>query len=402
LLGLAFNFPAMHFNNWNEAFHALAQLTSKGRVVILLDEISWMAGNDKDFAGKLKGAWDTLFKKNNKLVMIICGSVTSWIEENILNNKDYVGRISLSITLEEMPLYDANKFWDNKKLISSYEKFKILCITGGVPRYLEEIRPNETAEENIKRLCFSKDGVLFTEFDKIFKDIFESRAEDYKNIVRKLADKSMEVTELCESLGVTSTGGFSKKLKDLATARFITRDFVYDGKSKSRGLSRYRLSDNYIRFYLKYIEPKSNLIEKGLYDEIDLERLSGWYSIMGLQFQNLVLNNLPAIIKQLKIPAESIISASPYFQNKTKNHKACQIDLLIQTKHSLYVCEIKFRKKIPSSVIEETLDKINKLKRRDHYSVRPVLIYQGELSIEIEKSDFFAHLIPFEKLLDNN
>ena len=147
-----------------------------------------MANGDKDFVGKLKGIWDTKFKKNNKLILVLCGSVSSWIEQNILNDKGFMGRISLSIELEEMPLYDCNKFWE-KKGVSSYDKFKLLSITGGIPRYLEEIQPHQTAEQNIKRMCFTKGGILLNEFEKIFADIFDKRAEDYKRIVKALVKR---------------------------------------------------------------------------------------------------------------------------------------------------------------------------------------------------------------------
>lgn len=68
LMGTAFGLPAMHFDNWHEALSTLAGLTTKGEAIILLDEISWVASGDKDFASKLKGVWDTRFKKNNRLI----------------------------------------------------------------------------------------------------------------------------------------------------------------------------------------------------------------------------------------------------------------------------------------------------------------------------------------------
>lgn len=71
-----------------------------------------------------------------------------------------MGRISLILSLKELPLYDCNMFWNNT-LISSFEKLKILSITGGIPRYLEEIIPSFSAEQNITNLCFKSSGVLF-------------------------------------------------------------------------------------------------------------------------------------------------------------------------------------------------------------------------------------------------
>lgn len=398
LLGLRFGLPAVRFNNWNEALSMLATLTSSGPAIILLDEISWMAGSDKDFAGKLKGIWDTKFKKNNELMLILCGSVTSWIEENILEDKGYVGRISLTLKLQEMPLSDANKFWLGNDLIGPTEKFKILCITGGIPRYLEEIDPKQTAEQNIKRLCFMPEGTLFNEFDKIFKDIFQKRAEAYKLIVQQLAETPCEYNQLAKKLHIKVTGGLSTQIKHLIASGFVARDYSWNKMGKKIKLSRLRLCDNYLRFYLKYIEPKKELIEQGLYKDIALENLPQWSTIMGFQFENLVLNNLPSIIKALNIPAESLIAAGPYFQRKTTRQDGCEIDLLIYTRFTLYVCEIKFRKLIKGNIINEVQEKIRRLKP-SAISIRPVLIYQGELDAAVSQSDFFSNRINFSDLL---
>jgi AAA+ ATPase superfamily predicted ATPase len=387
LLGLKFNLAPMKFDNWNQALSSLASLTAKGRVIIFLDEISWMAGRDKDFVAKLKGAWDTQFKKNKELILVICGSVSSWIQDNILNDKGFMGRVSLTINLEEMPLHDANQFW-GKRLVSSYEKFKMLCVTGGVPRYLEEIHPDQTAEQNIKRMCFSKGGILVEEFDKIFSDIFGNRSEDYKQIVSLLTHATLTQSEIAKELGITQTGGFSKMLRVLTQSGFLAQD-----------CGKYRLRDNYLRFYLKYIEPKKELIEQGLYQNLHVEDFQEWQTIMGLQFENLVLNNLGAIQQHLQISPATVLSAAPYFQNKTLRQEACQIDLLIRTKHTVYVCEIKFRKQIPLSIIYDVKEKIRKIKVPKTTSVRPVLIYEGELSANIQTENFFSHVIPFDEML---
>ncbi len=168
-LGLQFGLPALNLRNWNEAFALLAKHTEHGKLVILLDEISWLASNDPDFVGKLKIAWDTKFKNNPQLVLVLCGSISSWIDHNILKDTDFVGRISLELNVQELPLDVCNRFWGKAaSRIAAFEKLKVIALTGGVPRYLEEIIPTQSAEQNIHRLCFKKGGMLITEFDKIF------------------------------------------------------------------------------------------------------------------------------------------------------------------------------------------------------------------------------------------
>lgn len=401
LLVKHFSIPKVKFNDWQEALDMLAILTKQGPYVIFLDEISWLGGKDNDFPGKLKGVWDTAFKKNRELKLILCGSVSSWIQANILENKGFVGRISLTIALEELPLYQANQFWKETPYTSPYEKFKLLCVTGGIPRYLEEINPKWDAEKNIKQLAFSPGGFLVDEFDRIFSDLFGKNEEEYQSIVRTLIHQSKNMEEIAAQLKIEPSGHLSHKLKVLNECGFLVRDYVWNTKNRVKKLSKYRLRDNYLRFYLKYIEPKKDLISKNLYRDIDLENLPDWTSIMGLQFENLVLNNLSQIMSILEISPESLLSAAPYFQNPTKSKKGCQIDLLIQTKYTIYLCEIKFCNFIGTEIIPEMIQKIERLNLPKTISLRPVLIYQGEVSKQLVKENFFSHLIPFDQLLKN-
>lgn len=260
-LGKALGQPPFKDDDWNDLFLRLANHTREGRVLILLDEISWIGSKDPNFLGKLKNVWDLEFKKNPNLILVLCGSVSSWIEKNILSSTGFLGRISLQLTLEELPLSDCNQFWPKlgepaaRDLISPYEKFKILSVTGGIPRYLEEIQPSLSADENIRNLCFDKSGILFNEFNQIFTDIFSKRNETYKRIVQCLADGRYEFDEIYKKLGLEKSGAISEYLDELIKSGFVRRDHSWHLKNGNQSkLSSYRISDNYLRFYLKYID----------------------------------------------------------------------------------------------------------------------------------------------------
>lgn len=394
--------PKLHLESWFQAFSLLNNVIKKEKTVILLDEISWLAIRDKDFAGQLKIAWDTELKHHPKLVLVLCGSVSSWIDENILNSAGFVGRISLKITPGELSLFHCNLFWGKKAdRVDAKEKLKILSVTGGVPRYLEEINPNLPAEENIRRICFSKEGFLFSEFDQIFRDIFSNRAAAYKRIISALVGSPKTLSKVANYLKRERGGDLSRYLDDLSASGFIAKDVVFGpGKKGASKLARYRLKDNYLRFYLKYVEPIKDKIKKGLFTEVAMESLSGWETIMAFQFENLVLNNIQSICSLLAINMNTVKSAAPYFQRKTQRSKPCQIDLLIETKYTVYVCEIKFRKMISKAVINEVQEKIERLKLPKGISVRPVLIYNGGLAAGIEKEGFFDRLLHFDALLN--
>jgi uncharacterized protein len=390
-------------SDWWDLLWSVAEHTKNDKVIILFDEISWMGSKDPDFLGKLKTVWDSYFKKNQKLILILCGSISSWIEKNILSSTGFMGRLSLTLTLEELPLYDCNKFWIKCTSLSAYEKFKILSVTGGIPRYLEEVHSHLSAEENIRKLGFDKSGILFNEFEQIFSDLFSSRSSIYKQIVTCLGDAKADRNYIAQWLDIEVGGVISNYLDDLVKAGFISRDFSWqfnDGKTSK--LSHYRLSDNYLRFYLKLIEPNKRKIESGIFQERTLTSLPGLNTIMGLQFENLVLNNRKLIHKLLDIRPEDIISEGPYFQRTTIRQPGCQIDYLIQTKFDcLYVCEIKFsRYPIHKELINEINEKILRLKRPRYFSCRPVLIHVNGIHEEVEDSEYFVKIISFEHLLE--
>lgn len=398
-----FELPTISLKDWGDVFSFLAKQLPLDRVIIVFDEISWMGSKDPDFPGKLKTAWDNYFKKNDKLILIVCGSVSAWIEENIINNTGYVGRISCTITLEELQLNYCNKFFRNyNNHISEHEKFKILAVTGGVPRYLEEIRPELTSEQNLKKMCFTKGAFLFDEFDRIFSDIFLRHSEIYKKAVLALIDTKLGASELANKLGVDLSSKISGYFNELELAGFLSRYYAWDIKSgKGAKLSQYSIKDNYIRFYLKYILPNRHKIETGSFDDKSLSSLPGWSSIMGFQFENLVLNNRKRVWEILEIKPDEIIWDNPFFQRQTSKMRGCQIDYLIQLKsRNLYVCEIKFStNEIKLNIIPEINDKINRLKKPKGFSCRPVLIHVNGVDEAVIEQDFFTKIIDFGELL---
>ncbi len=390
--------PLPRADDWGDLFWHLSQQTLKEKVVLVLDEISWMGSKDPTFLGKLKTAWDLYFKNNPQLILILCGSISSWIEKNILSSTGFMGRISLDIILEELPLYECNEFWNAEQTkVSGFDKLKLLSVLGGVPRYLEEILQNQSAETNIQRLCFQKEGFLFSEFERIFSDLFSTRSTIYKTIVERLADGPCELKNIYTALGVEKSGIVSGYMDDLVTAGFVSHDFTWHLKTGlDSKLSHYRLKDNYLRFYLKYIEPNKKKIEKQ-----GLKLLPQWQSAMGLQFENLVLSNRKTIQKILGIDPSDILNDNPFFQRKAKNKSGCQIDYMIQTKFgSCYLCEIKFSsREITRSVIDEVKQKIDSLSLPRNISIRPVLIHVNGVDEYVRESDFFSSIIDFNDLL---
>lgn len=394
--------PEVALEHWPQAFQLLGSAIRDEWTVVLLDEVSWLGGFDPDFPGHLKTAWDTVFKKTPKLVLVLCGSVSTWITDNILNNTGFVGRDSWDIVLEELPLHHCNRFWGKGgDRVSPAEKLAFLSVTGGVPKYLEELDPRLSADENIRRLCFQREGILFREFDQIFSDVFGKRATGYKAIIESLAHGSRTLSEISQGLGKERSGHMTGYLENLVLGGFLARDAVFDPKTgQPTRTEKYRLRDNYARFYLRYVAPRRDSIEKGLLRTLSLDQLPEWDAVLGLQFENLVLNNVPSLAKQMGLERTPLLAAAPYSQRATARKKGCQIDLLMRTKHALYVVEIKRRRAIDFAVVDEVREKTQCLPLDRRLSVRTALVYDGTLDSRVETEGYFDFIIPFARFLE--
>jgi len=405
-LGNQIGLGGIQVQDWADIFTLLAQHTKEGHVVILFDEISWMGSKDSTFLGKLKNAWDLEFQKNPNLILILCGSVSTWIEQNIVSSTAFFGRISLYLTLEELPLSDCNKLLEVLGFRGSiYEKFKILSVLGGVPWYLQQLQSNLNADDNIKSLCFLKDGMLFNEFNLIFYDIFEKRSEIYRPIVETLVNGVMEYNQISQALKYPKSGALSSYLEDLIQSGFITRDYTWIiKKGNPSKLSHFRLSDNYLRFYLKFIKPNQDKINQNRFEDINIETFPGWRTILGLQFENLVLKNRKKIWKKLGIKPEDIVADNPFFQRRTTLTSGCQIDYLIQTRfNTLFSCEIKFSiEELKTKTIYEMMDKLEDLILPRRFSCWPVLIHVNGVEEGVVDRGYFTEIINFSEFLEEN
>ncbi len=394
-----FKGPEIRFKSWTEAFTYLNQLISTPSICILFDEISWMGSKDKEFSSKLKAAWDTQFKHHHKLVMILCGSVSAWIEKNILKNTDFVGRISAAYKIDELNLYQSNLFW--RKNMGSDEKFILMLLTGGVPKYLEEVCSSTNAAQTLSEKCFTKDGFFFQEFDKVFSDIFGRKSESFKKIVSSLSTQKLTASGIAKNLNIAVNGKLTDALDNLCTSGFLSKEIIYkiDGKVSDKVI--YRLKDNYLRFYLRLINNKKDLIDKNRLKVSNIESLPDWNTFKGSQFENLIYNSMDQLYKLLGISADNIYSSGPYLQRKnSKIKKGCQIDLLINQKNRIYtVCEFKSGQ-LNNSIIHEIDEKIDAIHFPKKSSIHTVLITTENRSlISNVIKDHFDNILTFNDFL---
>lgn len=233
----------------------------------------------------------------------------------------------------------------------------------------------------------------------MFDELYDSGAGERKNVLETLSEGAMTVSEIAKKLGRSRNGHLAEVLKDLSQGGFVAAERGINPETgELRQEIRYRICDNYARFYLRTILPRRDMIENGAYRFESLEQLPGWNSILGLQFENMVLGALPALVHKLHLEKTRIVSMSPFRRFPHDHVRGCQIDCLIQTKRSLYVVEIKRRMEIGMEVVAEVERKIEALPHNERLSVRPVLVYDGHLSPLVTDENFFAAIISAEEL----
>jgi AAA+ ATPase superfamily predicted ATPase len=394
--------PPLTFQDWSDAFEHLSLHINPGDI-ILFDEISWMGAKDPTFIPKLKAWWD---KQTIHMLLVFCGSVSTWIQENILKSTAFLGRVHLTLSLEPLSIPESADFLRALGMqLSAYDMYKLLSVVGGIPWYLEQFNPTLTADDNLKQLAFEKNSLLVTEFDRIFHDLFNSKGVTYKKILYSLKDGVRTLSEIRQSLDFTHSGTLSQMMDHLIVAGFVMKQSLWSFKTcRPLKQSLYMISDPYMRFYLKVIEPNIHTIVDGGFHQAPLSTMPGFEAHLGLQLEALLIHNRPLLLQKLGLSPIDIVRSGPYRQTTTTTQQGCQIDYLIQTKtHNLFICEFKFKKReISSDIINEMQEKISRLKAPKGFAKVAVLFHLSGVSTAVATCSYFYRIVDISDFLTGN
>jgi hypothetical protein len=257
---------------------------------------------------------------------------------------------------------------------------------------LERIDPTAAAEANIHRLCFTREGFLFREFDLLFHDLFRKKLF-YRQLIAAVAEKPLDLAGIYRKLSVHKAGYISDCIEELIEAGFLARHYTWNIKTgEGSKHSLIRIIDNYTRFYFRSIKPNKAAVERR-----GARLPPGSDGIFGLQFENLILKNRASVWNHLGIGADDIVFDNPYWQTSTRRTRGCQVDYAIQCRNNtVYVCEIKFSKgSLPRSVITEVDAKIGALAKPRNFTFRPVLIHVNGVDDAVHEANYFDAIIDF-------
>ncbi len=327
---------------WMEAFFLLEQLLQtldKGeRQVVFFDELPWMDTPRSGFLPAFENFWNGWCSGRDNIMLIVCGSATSWILSHLSRNKGGLyGRLTAEIKLSPFTLKECAQYFDHVGIqMSHYDVLQSYMVFGGIPYYISYFQKGFSFEQNTDKILFGNKPRLKDEFNRLFAAIF-SNPEDSKKVVRLLATRHAGFTreEISKATGLPLGGGLSKTLAALAESDFITSYSPYGMPQNSIA---YKLIDNFCLFWLKYVERNSQ--DAGyVSDNLTSGILEAW---RGVAFEEVCWQHIRQVKRALEIGGVTS-TLSAWTVKGDDNKEGAQIDLLIIRKDNVVnLCKMKF------------------------------------------------------------
>jgi uncharacterized protein len=328
---------------WQEAFSYLADylysLESDGsKMVVFIDEMPWLDTPKSGFISALEYFWNQHLSKMNHIILVACGSATSWIRKNLINARGGLyNRVTQRMRLAPFNLSETEEYLQSKGVqLPRYQIVELFMALGGIPFYLKYIEAGKSSMQLIDELCFWKDAPLQEEYKQLYYSLFKN-AENHEKIVELLASKPQGLTRQdIQQQAKIANGTLSRTLEELVECDFVGIFQPFDKKKKD---SIYKLIDNFSLFYAKFIKNQT-FLNQGLWMALSKESSYGAWS--GYAFENICFQHLSQILKALGINGINV-NACSWKTRDGNGLGGTQIDLLIdRADKAISICEAKF------------------------------------------------------------
>jgi len=342
--------PIKKPDSWKEALSILTILVEaqpvKKKIILFFDELPWLATKRSGLLQALEYEWNRKWSRNNNLKLIVCGSAASWIIENLIQAKGGLhNRITDIIHLQPFTLDESSRYLKSRGIkLNPLQFLELYMAIGGIPHYLRQVEKGKSSTQIINSLCFHRDGILFTEFTRLFESLFDHSDIHYR-IINELGKKRNGILrrDLLEATGYKSGGTFKKRLQELSESGFIQEVVPY---GKSRKDFMIKIVDEYTLFFLTWIRPlrESSGFRYNPNYWLNLSKGPGYRSWAGYAFEAVCVKHIDQILKKLELEnLASGIGSWQYTPPKKSRETGAQIDLLIdRIDNCINVCELKF------------------------------------------------------------
>jgi hypothetical protein len=327
--------------SWQGAFKQLRlhleKLRGTKKRVLFFDEIPWLDSHRSGFKKALDHFWNSYLSRDPSYILIISGSAASWIVKNVINNKGGLhNRITCApIRLEPFKLGEIEAFLQSNRVsLTRYDMISLAMVMGGIPMYLNDVEPGQSADQAIKAICFNRQGRLRNEFSNLYASLFDN-PERHLDIVKELAKHPQGRTRTQLSKAYTSGGRLSRTLFELEEASFITQHEPFGGKTNG---AVYRLTDEYSLFYLKWIDGKGIAGGNAFFNT----GTHAWQAWSGYALEALAFKHIEQILNALQIGGLQVTVHSWVHRKNATWPKGAQIDLLLdRPDNTINLIEIK-------------------------------------------------------------
>ena len=389
--------------SWLEAFYMLEDWLQNrdngSRQVVFLDELPWLDTPRSGFISAFEGFWNTWGCHRDNLMVVVCGSATSWMQDDFIGNHGGLyGRVTHEIKLSPFTLRESEQYFKSVGVnLSRYDIVQSNMVFGGIPYYLQYFTKGYSFAQNVDAIFFSGDAPMKEEYDRLFASVF-SRPDDMKKIVECLAGSRGGYCrqEILAKTGLPDNGDFTKMLNALISSDFVVK-YVPFGESKRN--ERYKLIDPFCIFYLKFVKNHDCLSDDFWLSNVVSQSLSSW---RGYAFEEVCLRHIDKIKSALGISGVSTTQSAWVVKGNEKAEGA-QIDLIIERKDGIVnMCEMKFYNtdfKLASSYHRTLVGRYNRLEEMipKRHTVGPVLVTTFGLDYN-EYSGFFQNVVTMEDL----
>lgn len=329
--------------DWFEAFHELRKLVSKypknKRLVVFIDEMPWLDTKGSGFITAFESFWNGFGDGCHNLVLIVCGSATTWISDKLINNYGGLyGRITRQICLEAFTLHECEDFYKNNGLnFGRYDQAILYMALGGVPYYMSYLKKDLSVAQNIDYLFFAKNAALKDEFNRLCASQFLEN-EKYKLVLKCLSGRRLGYTrkEISEKTKLPFGGGLSEILKDLEVSGFVMPYTFYKGSKRE---VYYKLTDLFTLFWMHFLDsatpPKTDYFST-------MQQSAAVKSWLGFAFEELCFVHRSQIAKALGISG-IFTEFMPWRYLGDEYHDGAQVDMVIsRADNMINLCEMKF------------------------------------------------------------
>ena len=245
--------------DWLTVFKTLIEYKTKTKKIIVFDEFQYIGQSNPAFPSIMQKIWDVLLKDSN-IMLILCGSLVSLMKSQTLDySSPLYGRRTGQIRLKQIPFSYYHEFFDN---CSNNKLLPFYAVTGGVPKYIETLCDYTDIYKAIEQNVLNSQSFLYEEpYFLLQKEV--SEIGSYFSLIKSIANGNHKLANIATDLSLKQTG-LTKYLKVLMDLDLIEREVpvteTAPEKSKS-GL--YRITDNFIAFWFKFIYPYRSYLEKG-------------------------------------------------------------------------------------------------------------------------------------------